>query len=127
MSTIEQVAYEWKCADAVADAEKRGFSIIRSAQNLLLIDIDDADSKRHFERTLGLLRNHFGLKELQRWRSKSGKGWHIVVECTPCDFTTRIALQACLGSDRKREALALMMAMDGEFEPSYLFKPGGSK
>jgi hypothetical protein len=119
--------YEWRCEEAVSDARAKGFEVICAAPDRLLIDIDDTESKKHFQRSLGLLRGHFGLVEMERWRSKSGDGWHIVLRCNPCDFTTRIALQACLGSDRKREALALMMAKDGEPDPSYLFKPPNAR
>jgi|SRR5580692_8343496 hypothetical protein len=115
--------YEWNYSEAIAAAEKSGFEVVRSAEDRLLVDIDDTESLRHFKSAFAILKGHFVLKEVTRWRSKSGEGWHIVLSCKPCDFIMRVALQACLGSDRKREALALMMAADGEKDPSFLFKP----
>jgi len=73
-----------------------------------------------------MLHSRFGLEITQRYRSKSGEGWHIRgAPAPPLRFHDASSVaKACLGSDRKRESLALMMAADGEKDPSYLFKAG---
>ena len=119
----ERIIYEWHHARAIDVAERNGFEVVRTSPDRLLLDIDREDDLRKFATGKQLLESHFGLREISRWRSKSGKGWHIIMQCNPCDFTTRLLLHACLGSDLKREALGLMMQADGENEISFLFKP----
>lgn len=119
----EQV-YDWNIDNAVDNAEASGFTVIQSETGILLLDLDDTESKRHYDRTIKTIAEYFGIMELERWRSKSGEGWHIKLACSSgLDFIHRVALQACLGSDRKREGLALMMHKDGLVNPSWLFKP----
>ena len=117
----ENAEYEWNFEESRKAAAAKGLEIVDTAPNRLLIDFDSPDTKR-FDLALSWLRSRFDLKELARWKSKGGKNWHILLSCAPCDFTKRIALQFALGSDFKRETLALLMQADGH-EVSFLFRP----
>lgn len=115
--------YEWGIESAIEQAEAGGFTVVRSTDRTLLLDLDDGAALETYREMLPKLAQLYGLKEAERWHSKSGVGVHVVVACEVMSFQERVALQACLGSDRMREALAIAMAADGEENPSVLFKP----
>ncbi len=119
----EQLSYEWTIEEAIADAEKSGFEVVRSTDTTLLLDLDDPAALAIFSMMMRRLERVFRLKEIARWRSKSKRGLHVLVECASMPFQARVALQSCLGSDPMREALAIAMALDGKENPSVLFKP----
>lgn len=105
----------------------QGFTVVQSTEQTLLIDLDFATDLPKFERTLAWMQNYLPLRETDRWRSKSGRGWHIVVESTEeMSPVERLLLQACLGSDLRREFYGLLHARQGYMNPSMLFRPQGS-
>ncbi len=114
---------------AVEQAESEGLTVVHSSTTLLLIDLDGAQAIDYFndsvERVTDALKDRdVTLTELARWKSKSGKGLHIKMKLSkPLNVSTRLLLQACLGSDRLREFLSLMRKWDGCKEPSLLFRP----
>lgn len=125
-AAAEAPKYEWEIEAAIECAEKDGFTVIRSTETTLLLDLDDGqsiDRYRKISKSIGAL---FGLKESSRWLSKSKVGTHVVVNCKPMGFLERVALQAVLGSDPIREALAVGMYLDGHKDPSVLFQPKGA-
>ena len=79
--------------------------------NELFVDLDDEGSLVHMHEMLSVLRsNGYGCQVVAITESKSGKGHrHARLKVDhllePID---RIALQACLGSDRKRELLSFL-------------------
>ena len=87
------------------------------------MDLDDEQALKTYEKVLPIVTELFELKELDRWKSKSGVGIHVVLQCKPLSFVKRVAIQAALGSDPIRECLAISMEIDGLIEPSVLFKP----
>lgn len=116
--------YDWNYKDAIQIAEDNDFLVLQSRPGLLLLDLDNPEALAHYETHLPLVARDFDLLEVSRYTSQSGKGTHIVLSCAPIkDMNLRIALQAVLGSDRKREALALRMAKQGIENPSWLFRP----
>jgi len=119
----DNLHYGWSWKDAVLNAEATGMKVYRSTDTLLLLDLDDSESLFKYESMFPLLEKQFELVELNRWHSKSGIGWHVILLCSPQNMLTRITLQAVLGSDIKREALALLMHRDGIENCSWLFKP----
>ena len=89
--------------------EKAGATIIYPKTNELQIDIDTESGYAQFLATLDLIDNKFGVKDTEILPSRSGLPHrHIVVTLhTNISDRTRVALQACLGSDPKREILAI--------------------
>ena len=116
--------YEWGIEQAIEAAEKEGFEIVRATNTTLLLDLDDGQSQDTYKRVRRTIEGLFGLKEQDRWPSKSGEGIHVVLSCKPMVAAHRIALQACLGSDKVRESLVIGMLLDGVENPTVLFKPG---
>jgi hypothetical protein len=109
---------------AVTDAEEKGFTAVRTRPNWVMLDLDDDDSQTTYRKQLPIARKVYGAKEYKQWRSKSG-GLHVILKVErDLSVVERIALQACLGSDRKRELLGLKLVSEGVPEPIVLFRPG---
>lgn len=123
--TIEQVMSGH--GDAAEKAIAAGFTVVQSTERTLLIDIDRARSLTEFDRRLTWMAHYLPLREVARWPSKSGRGWHVVVESTEeMSPVERLLLEACLGSDLRRAFYGLLHARKGFMNPSMLFKPGGT-
>lgn len=102
-STPEDVA---SCIDK---ASKEGFTVIRGNHNTLLLDLDGEDRLNYYEMILPKVKKNFELIELTRYKSKSGKNWHVVLQTNMIlTVSTRVALQAILGSDPIKEMLSLV-------------------
>ncbi len=110
----------WESVQQLARLE--GFTVINTAPDRLLLDLDDETAEKQFTTILPIIQSAYGLNVLDMWRSKSGIGKHVVLACVPLSFRDRIGLQAVLGSDRKREALALLPDRL-ENEISFLLRP----
>lgn len=115
--------YIWGIVNAIAVAEMAGMEVVRSTETTLLLDLDTGAAQDQYRRMFKSIGSVYGLNPLRQWQSKSGVGLHVVLTCSPMSFQERVALQACLGSDPVREALAIAMAADGHENPSVLFKP----
>ena len=120
---IENLKYTWNIEQKIVEAQLDGFEPIRSNSTRLLLDLDDNESLETYERVLPRLQEIFDIEETDRWLSKSGKHTHIILQCQPLSFDTRVIIQTALGSDPVRECLASLMHKDGFEEPSVLFKP----
>lgn len=120
----ETEEYNWDIDESIKSAREKGFEVVQSTETTLLLDLDDGSSLDRYRKMLPRIANLYGLKESARWSSQSGVGMHVVVTCNAMAFPQRVALQACLGSDPVREALAIAMHADGKENPSVLFKPG---
>jgi hypothetical protein len=97
-------------AEGIKIAEANGMIASFPLPHQLFLDIDDEAGYKMFLSHKTYLLEHFGMKNFHVRPSKSGlPKRHIIVnlnrDLTP---TERIALQACLGSDRKREILSLV-------------------
>ena len=103
--------------------EQGEFEIVPEAYGLLLLDLDDEEARITYETRRGMVGRLFGTTEKERWRSKSGIGWHVVVSVPMMDNASTVALQAILGSDWKREALNLKRIHNGVSPASVLFRP----
>ena len=103
-------------------AEALGLVVVLPAPNELFLDIDDAESLAMYEARIVDLREHYEVVETKRTTSNGGNT-HIYLALrdddgwVPLDAVTRIALQACLGSDRQHELLSLMTAHAGSLRP----------
>lgn len=112
-------------------AVAEGFKIIYPSFSEILVDLDDHLAQlrfaERFKEVRGILeKTPLGpLRIKSTWVSKSGEGRHVVVDLGAAitETSERIAWQALLGSDHKREAIALLRKRGGVAEPSRLFKP----
>jgi hypothetical protein len=117
--------------DGIAIGRAKGCEVIQSAPNLLLLDFDTAEALERFDRLRGSFFRLFPADEVVEWPSKSGKPHHrhvMVKLSAPIeDAALRVALQAALGSDPKREIFSVLRLLQGTKEPSLLFKPQEGK
>lgn len=106
-------------------AKTDGFTVVNPAPDVLLLDLDSDAQEAQYNAMLPFVAAYLeGTKERERWRSKSGKHWHVVVQLPfGIDMASRIALQAALGSDPKREILSIALL----HSPSCLFRPQEAK
>lgn len=105
-------------------AEEQGLHVVLPMENELFIDIDDARGKKTFDQNYDLLKETYGCTILSARPSRSGGNkQHIVIAMkravTPVE---RIALQAALGSDARREAHSLRRVIEGDFYPTLFFE-----
>lgn len=106
-------------------AEALGCDVVRGAPDLLLLDFDDVGSFERFDAMREMFVQFFKPESFETWYSKSGAPKrHVAIRLTkPLGVPERIALQAILGSDPKRELIGLIRYLSGQEEPSLLFKP----
>lgn len=104
-------------------ADQRGCEVVVAKDNQLQLGLDNIASLEHFQSMLGSFGSQMGLKQDDSWSSKSGNK-HVVLSLPePMTAEQRIVLQACFGSDRKRELLSFMGAKSGSPYPIVLFRP----
>lgn len=111
-------------AAAWAKAKQEGFDVRMPGPKEVFLDLDSDAELALYKKRRPFAERLLGCWEKERWRSKSGQGWHVVVQCA-CDITPaqRIAIQAALGSDWKREIIGVLRLLNGVEEPTTLFKP----
>lgn len=126
LETVEAAQeYGWCIDSAITEKINKGYSIIRSCPTKILLDLDSPTSIAAYETMLPVLTQRFCLGELDRYESSTPGHIHIVLLCRDLPFDTRLSIQMALGSDMKREALALLMHAEGIHEPSFLARPKG--
>ena len=109
--------------EAKHEARNKGFHVVECDDYTLLLDLDDEESKKQYSKMLPFFINLLGAKEYQRWDSKSGN-LHVIVRLPKAfPLSERLAFQAILGSDPKRELFSMIGAVNGIQNPSILFKP----
>ncbi len=112
--------------EGIDAAVAKGMILVPGTPTTLTLDIDNLESLKRLSDMKSMVHDMFGISEFETWPSKSGKGkQHVVVHLEkPLPVMTRIALQAILGSDPKRECLnAYSHQVLGIEEPCLLFKP----
>ena len=106
-------------------AQEKNCTIELADDVTLQLDIDSEAAFQTFVEQIDRF-NRLGIARWNGWtcrRSASGNR-HITVALTdPLPATTRILLQACLGSDRTRELLSFARVLKGEPNPILLFRP----
>jgi hypothetical protein len=107
--------------EAFAYAAEQGVDVRYPMANELFIDIDDEKGMYHFNENYTLIEGTTGCTMTPSRRKPEGK--HIVVtlsrNVTPVE---RIALQAALGSDPRREAHSLRRYFNGDPLPTLFFE-----
>jgi hypothetical protein len=106
-----------------AAASKNLCQVVVPKHDELQIDLDTPASIEQYNRMMAGFKDQLKLEEIDSWASKSGNRHVIVRFPKTLSSEMRIALQACLGSDPKREILSLMRVMSGSKYTSVLFKP----
>lgn len=108
-----------------AKAAGSGRVVVHAEPNQLFIDLDSEESLAKFYEQIDILEKY---EQLARNVSESNQPGHyhavVTLDRVPHPFE-RVALQAALGSDRKRELLALIQKQDGNPGPNVFFERSG--
>lgn len=104
---------------AIDEAAKLGMDVVFPADNQLQIDIDKEEDYVYMNSVLDVLDVHWGIKDMEVHPSKSfGEKRHVTITLyRDIDVKERILLQACFGSDRKRELLSYLQVIHGDEHP----------
>jgi hypothetical protein len=111
----------------IQKATEQGQMLVAPAPNQLFIDIDNEADLANYQALVDILEVGMGKLHVEVFQSKSSTGVnanrHIVItlprRVTPIE---RIAYQACLGSDRKRELLSLLCVEAGHLLPTVFYR-----
>jgi hypothetical protein len=116
------VASEFK-DDQDKYAQKHNLKIVLPEPNQLQLDIDSTKLPEFHEHHIYILEQFNKVTAVRTTKSKSGN-MHVYIDLErPVDPYERIALQACLGSDLKRELLTLNNLKDpSNTRPQFLFE-----
>lgn len=101
-----------------------GRILVEPAEDELFIDIDsEEDHDRCYAMLAMFATNGFGAKVIRDTPSRDEGHRHIVVRLDwKVDRISRIAFQACLGSDRKRELLSIFRVLLGQDVATVFFE-----
>ena len=102
--------------DPVKQAAERGLDLVLPGDGELQVDVDDVEDLSVMVTMSALLRANGVTVSPPRTTESPGGNTHVYLTVAFPDrrtvsATERIALQACLGSDRKRELLSLLRIM----------------
>lgn len=108
--------------DPKTTAAELGLEYVTPGPYDVFLDIDDIPSGAHMQRMFDLLRkNKIEFTEMKRTTSKSGNT-HVYIRFTRAvGDIERIALQACMGSDRTRELLSVLRIWANTTRPTHGF------
>jgi hypothetical protein len=109
--------------DPIEKAAELGLVAFLPAEDELQLDLDTEEDVRRFDVAWPILSEHFPTARCFSTPSKSGDGQHVRIR-VPFSLTTlqRIAFQAALGSDYKRELLAAIGEQLNIGIPTVLFE-----
>jgi hypothetical protein len=116
---------------AIAAAKEKGCAVVEPKGNEIFIDIDSAAERVHFDNAIARIKSRWPC-EVKITPSPSGAEHHAhIVVAFPKPSATiensfsaleRIALQAVLGSDLKRELNSVCDVLDGDPLPTIFFE-----
>jgi len=124
MDTAKDIIDTYRIKDLKRYAADNGLRIVYPEHNQLLIDIDSDEDFQTFKDQFKILSEKFKvLWTVTPSRSKP-QGKHIIVTVPGANFSDleRIAFQAVLGSDRKRELLSIFDIIKGDSHPTVFFE-----
>lgn len=113
---------------AVKDAADFGLFVVFPEDNQLQLDIDNDESFALYESVRDIIHHHYGIlgEEIHSSRS-GGQKRHITVTLgIKISNMERIALQASLGSDRKRELLSIIQEKNHDNHPTLFLEMMGA-
>jgi hypothetical protein len=103
---------------AFKEAEAEGLEVVLPDDHTLQLDIDNDEDYDIYHENYPILEKYFKVLDTKEAPSRSGKGKHITILLhEELGVYERIALQAALGSDRKREILNMVQARSGDPHP----------
>ena len=129
MEIQEQEEYESLSSDAaVKEAQDNGGEVIFPSEFELQLDLDSEEAVQVFKNQLPVLEQFIKTKHWGISPSRSPGKYHVTLELqVPVQSNMeRILLQACLGSDPKRELLSYQRVLKRDQHPT-LFIEGGTK
>lgn len=101
MSSLDQ--------DPAEVAKARGLVLVLPEPDQIFIDLDDRQDRKVLDAMLETLTCNGIAVWVEKETKSQGGNAHVYLRFpTPLNPITRIALQACLGSDRTRELLSLL-------------------
>ena len=113
-----------KCC--ISLAKRAGMEIVEGDEHTLVFDLDSPDAYNMFISRAEFLHAKFGMIHLVVSYSKS-RNYHAVATLDPSfpavDPVLRIAIQACMGSDWKKEMLGCLRTLNYQASDSRLFRP----
>lgn len=105
-----------------AQAAELGLVIIEPQDNVLQLDIDCGSQMDQYEKQIAAVRSIYGVVETVQTVSKSGKS-HIYLRLKDnLHIEERIAIQASLGSDPRRELFTLRNLREKRDYPLFLYE-----
>lgn len=114
---------EKKCIRLALEANLEIFS---RDDHTLVFDLDSEEAYSIFMERVHFLENKFVMQTLIISKSKSGN-WHAVATIhptfPPIDPVVALVIQACLGSDWKKEMLGALRTIHYKAPDSKLFRP----
>lgn len=112
----------------IENAIAAGMTIIKGNDNTILLDLDTKAGQKQFLDNLEMVDDKFDAIAIEAWASKSGAGrCHVkLLIRNGANAAQRVALQAILGSDPKREIFGIWKLANGIEEPNLLFRPRGA-
>ena len=121
---VEALPYELETPEETLARTNDSRVIVAPKPFELFIDIDNGDDLELFDMMCAILTRNYVHTDTPRITPSQEEGhYHVVVSLDrPVDNMTRIALQACLGSDRKRELLSIIRALNGDTRPTVFFE-----
>lgn len=105
-------------------ADREGWTMAEPQEDELFLDIDNDDSAEVYHQIVATLRQFFHVEQSNITVSPGGNT-HVYLRVPGQTFTPleRVALQACLGSDRKRELFSfLRIRLKMERPPTVFFE-----
>lgn len=110
----------------IAQAWMKGFTVVFGDATHLLLDIDKPELDWDFYLRFGMIADRFGawIADEDIWESKSGNKHVRVTLAVSLPVEHRIALQAMMGSDYRKEMMSLCSVwLEAVDNPILLFKP----
>lgn len=116
---------DWNPAANVINAASNGLKTVYPKPNELQLDIDTVAQYKTFQMMRPLLNQRFTILKVVEKPSTSGKPnrKHVTITVNkPLVDSERIVLQACLGSDPKRELISFFHLLDDDPRPTLFFE-----
>lgn len=126
MKDLHSDVYSWSSDGydaAVERALEAGHHVIKGDDYQLQLDLDDDQAVHRANSMMKMVSDLFGVMSVEDWRSKSGHTHRLISLEKPLPVASRIALQAALGSDPRRELLGIRGLVAGVEDPNLLFRP----
>lgn len=105
------------------EAQKYGLVVVYPKDDELFLDIDNNEDGEWVFEILEILKSNGEDFQITKTTTSKSGNMHIYIRANRgLDPLERIALQACLGSDRKRELLSLLRLWRANRAPTVFFE-----